>query len=86
MINGMKAFNLKTNFPSSQGDQAGSAGGVVSGKIMGQVKYTSGSTSVYIEGPPAVRLSSPTAHNGSPPNAPMGIQVVPSQNKVMILK
>ena len=86
MIDGMKAFNLKTVLPTSQGDQAGSAGGIVSGKIMGEVKYTAGSASVYIEGPPAVKLSSPTVHNGAPPNTPPGSQIVPSQNKVMILK
>jgi hypothetical protein len=85
MICGMKAFNQKTSLPSSQGDQAGTLGGVISNKMMGQVKYTSGSASVYIQGPPAVKLSSSSAHNGSPPNAPLGTQIVPSQNKVVIM-
>jgi hypothetical protein len=85
MINGMKAFNKKTSFPSSQGDQAGTLGGIVSSKIMGEVKYTSGSSSVYIQGPPAVKLSDSSSHNGSPPNASMGSQIVPSQRKVMIM-
>jgi len=85
MIGGMKSFNLKTNFTTSQADQAGTLGGVISNKIMGKVKYTSGSTSVYIQGPPAVRLNDTSAHNGPPPNAPLGTQVVPSQTKVMIL-
>ena len=86
LINGMKAFNQKTVYPTSSGDEAGSAGGLVSNKIKGKVKYTSGSTSVYIQGPPAVRLNDTTAHNGSPPNAPMGSQAAPSQTKVKILK
>jgi len=84
-INGMKAFNQKTTFPASQGDQAGTLGGVVSNKIMGKVKYTSGSSSVYIQGPPAVKLTDASAHNGSPPNAPLGAQIAPSQTKVMIM-
>jgi len=85
LINGMKAFNKKTSYPTSQADEAGTLGGIVSSKIMGKVQYSAGSTSVYIQGPPAVRLNDPTAHNGSPPNAPMGTQLVPSQTKVMIL-
>ncbi len=87
MICGMKAFNLKTKIPQSQGDVAGNAGGgVVSNKIMGVMKYTKGSSSVYIEGAPVVRMTSQTAHNGTPPNATMGTQLSPSQNKVMVLK
>lgn len=85
-INGSKAFNLKTEIPMSQGDQPGLAGGVISGKIMGEVKYTKGSTSVFIEGPPAVIMGATTTHNGSPPNAPFGQQISPSQTKVSILK
>ncbi len=79
-----KAFNIKTKHPQSQGDQGGSAGGVVSGKIMGEVGYTRGSMSVYIQGPPAVFQGSSTIHNGMPPNA-SGTQVKPSQTKVDIL-
>ncbi len=87
MICGMKAFNLKARIPQSQADNGGTAGGgVVSNKIMGQMKYTQGSSSVYIQGAPIVRLTSQTAHNGAPPNAPMGTQIAPSQNKVMVLK
>jgi hypothetical protein len=84
MINGMKAFNLKTKCPMSQGDEAGSAGGVVSGKNMGEITFTKGSSIVYIEGPPAVNAVSQTAHNGSPPNAYGGMITMPSQNKVLV--
>jgi hypothetical protein len=83
-INGAKAFNLKTEIPMSQGDQDGAAGGVVSGKIMGEVRYIKGSLKVFIEGPPAVTLNSVTVHNGSPPNTPPGSQTAPSQTKVMV--
>jgi hypothetical protein len=83
-INGMKAFNLKTKCPMSQGDEAGSAGGVVSGKAMGEIIFTKGCSIVFIEGPPAVNNSSQTAHNGAPPNASGGMVTMPSQNKVQV--
>ena len=76
-----KAFHVKTKFNQSNGDQAGAAGGVVSGKIMGEVEYASGSVKVYIQGKPAVYQNCPTKHNGKPPNA-VGSQVKPSQTKV----
>lgn len=85
MINGMKAFNLKTKCPMSQGDEAGSAGGAVSGKIMGEITFIKGSSIVFIEGPPAVNNSSQTAHNGAPPNASGGMVTMPSQNKVILM-
>ncbi|MFH1134506.1 MAG: DUF4150 domain-containing protein [Pseudomonadota bacterium] len=84
-INSAKAFNLKTEIPMSQGDEAGSAGGMVSQKIMGEVRFLKGSMKVFIEGPPAVTLGSATAHNGSPPNAPMGSQLSPSQTKLTVV-
>lgn len=87
MVCGMKAFNIKTRIPQSQGDTGGTAGGgLVSNKIMSEMKYTKGSSSVYIQGGPIVCLTSQTAHNGAPANAPLGTQLAPSQNKVMVLK
>jgi len=80
-----EALTKKTEIPQSMGDEAGAAGGVVSGKIMGPAKFTMGSTKVKFEGQPCVRLTSPTAHNGSNANAPSGLQVSPSQTKVLVL-
>ena len=83
LISNQKTFNLKTKIPQSQGDQDGSLGGVVSNKMMGEVSYIQGSTSVYIQGAPAVFQNSLTLHNGAPPNI-NGSQVKPSQTKVNI--
>lgn len=81
----MEAVTLKSKIPSSNGDEAGVAGGVVSGMNLGEVKFTMGSTMVKIEGQPAIKATSPSAHNGSNANMPAGMQTVPSQFKVMIL-
>ena len=81
----MEAVTLKSKIPSSNGDEAGVAGGVVSGMNLGEVKFTMGSTMVKIEGQPAIRATSTTAQNGSNANMPAGFQTVPSQSNVMIL-
>lgn len=81
----MEAVTLKSKIPSSNGDEAGVAGGVVSNINLGVVKFTMGSLMVKIEGQPAIKATSPSAHNGSNSNMPAGMQTVPSQFKVMIL-
>ena len=80
-IKGMKAFTQKTQIPRTNGDQGGSNNGVVSNKIMKEVKYTKASQKVYFEGPPAVVFGAAVQHNAN--NAP-GAQVAPSQNLVII--
>ena len=83
---GMNAFNLKTKWPQSMGDEAGTAGGVVSGLNMGEVGFTMGSISVKIEGSPAVFMTSQTKHNGSNPNVPCGAVLQAPQMIVNIMK
>ena len=62
-----------------------SAGGVVSGKIMGAAIFKQGSTKVMFEGKPAATLLSMTGQNDAPvSNAPAGSQVVPSQAVVLV--
>ncbi len=68
----------------SSGDEAGTLGGVVSGKNMDQVAYKTGIAKVKIEGNDVATLTSVTAHNGANPNFPSGAQVAPSQGKVLI--
>jgi len=80
-----EALTTKSKIPSSQGDEAGVAGGIVSGMNLGEAKFTMGSTKVKFEGNPAVKATSPSAHNGSNANMPAGMQTVPSQFKVMIM-
>ncbi len=79
-----EALTKKTEIPQSSGDEAGSAGGIISGMIKGPVKFTSCSTKVKFEGQYAVYLGCQSAHNGNSANCPVGSQMVPSQTKVMI--
>lgn len=78
------ALTLQSQVPMTQGDEAGVAGGVVSGMNMGPMTYKKGSAKVIIQGAPAVYLTSITGHNGSNANMPAGQQIAPSQTKVMI--
>jgi hypothetical protein len=79
-----EALTKKTEISQSSGDEAGSAGGIVSGMIKGPVKFMSFSSKVKFEGNPAVYLGCQTAHNGNNANCPVGSQLDPSQTKVMI--
>jgi uncharacterized Zn-binding protein involved in type VI secretion len=69
----------------SNGDQAGASGGVVSAKIMGEMAFIMGSAVVMVGGKPAVRVTSLTDHNGSPPNT-VGVVTAPCQTVVMVLE
>lgn len=84
IIGGGMAENLMTEGTLSNGDQAGVAGGVVSGLMMGPDKYLMGSTKVFLGGAPAARLTSSTGQNGSSPNA-MGTTITPAQTSVLLL-
>ncbi|MEB0008487.1 DUF4150 domain-containing protein [Pseudomonas sp. MH9.2] len=84
LVCGLPAMNLMSKVLLSNGDQAGAAGGVVSGKIMGSMAFIDGSATVMVGGMPAVRLTSQTAHNGTPPNT-MGMVSAPSQTVVMVM-
>lgn len=81
LISGMPALNLSSEMNPTNGDQAGAAGGVVSGVIMGPAKFTMGSMTVMFQGQPAVRLSGPTTQNQ---NNCVGTCIAPSQSVVMI--
>jgi hypothetical protein len=83
-IMNMPIVTKKSEVPMSQGDNAGVAGGVASGTVMGPDRHTMGSARVKIEGDPATKMPDPTGHNGSSLNA-MGSTLAPSQTKVMIL-
>ncbi len=69
--------------PVSSGDEAGSAGGVVSGKSKGEVGYKTFSKKVKVEGKAVVYVTCVTAHNGKSANA-VGQQLIPSQPKVKV--
>ena len=79
-----EAVTLKSKIPKSMGDEAGAAGGIVSGMIMGEVSFKMGSSKVKVEGQPVVHLTSVSSHNGTNANMPAGAQIVPSQIKVLV--
>ncbi len=79
------ALTKDSQIPMSSGDEAGSAGGVVSGTIMGPCLFKRFSTKVKLEGSNAVYQLCDTTHNGTSPNAPLGMHTSPSQTKVTVL-
>ena len=74
----------QTDIPMTSGDEAGSAGGVISGTIKGPAKFKKGSRKVKVEGVPIAFQTCPMGHNGSNANAPGGVLVAPSQTKVVV--
>jgi Toxin PAAR-like domain len=70
--------------PMSQGDEAGVAGGVISGRNMDKVTVKKGSSKVQVEGKACAHLTCMTVHNGSNANSPTGHAIAPGQVKVMV--
>ena len=69
-IAGQPAALLRSKLATSSGDEAGSAGGVVSSTIKGTMGWASASPDVLIEGSGVVRFLDQTLHNtGSAPNS-----------------
>ncbi len=81
---GKNAVTEKSEIAMSSGDEAGSIGGVISSTIKGPCKFQLGSSTVFIEGFAAAYCGSQIGHNGNNNNAPLGVQVAPSQNKVFV--
>ncbi len=96
MVNQTKKTSTKVKFKKkeacsdgsemsrSMGDEPGVNKGVASGMNMSKVKWTKGSSKVKVQGKAVTHLTAPTAHNGSSPNMPAGVQVAPSQTKVIV--
>ncbi|WP_277187861.1 DUF4150 domain-containing protein [Caballeronia sp. BR00000012568055] len=82
MVSGMPALTTASQISMSDGDQAGVAGGIVSGRVMGPVAFPLGSLCVMLEGAPAVRLGDMTEHNEG--NI-VGSVLAPSQAIVMVM-
>lgn len=83
LISMLPAHNMGTTVPMSNGDNAGVAGGVASGIMMGPARNTMGSMKVFTGGLPATKWLSPTLQNMT--NCPGGMTLAPSQCKVMIM-
>jgi len=85
MIVNKPAVTKASEIPHSMGDEAGVAGGVSSGTNMQKVSFKKGSAKVKMGGQPVVYLTTPSGHNSAPAsNAPGGLQVAPSQAKVIV--
>ena len=83
LIENMDSVVQTSTMSRSNGDEAGVAGGVVSGVFGDQCAYKKGSSKVFAGGKAMVMVTSMTTHNGSSANVP-GLQAVPSQVKVLV--
>lgn len=83
-FSGKEVVTKKSEMSRSMGDEGGLNKGVVSGMNMSKVLYKKGSAKVKVQGQDCIHLTSMTGHNGSNANMPAGVQVAPSQTKVII--
>jgi hypothetical protein len=81
LIDGAPALNLKSKTLLSSGDEAGTAGGVVSGKFIGAGEFITGSLKVKFENKNAVAQGAQTKHNEG---NTLGICSTAGQSKVMV--
>lgn len=65
LANGDNVILQSTTIPDQKttGDEAGSVGGVTSGVTKGEVKFTSASATVFVNGDPIVRMFDSTTQN-----------------------
>lgn len=86
LVDCMPVINQLSTGLLSFGDEAGTAGGVVSHLIDGQTEYFVGCATILVDGVPAQRLTSVTGQNclAKLPNAP-GMCLCPSQVTVLTL-
>lgn len=81
---GKPVVTKKSEISRTMGDEAGVNKGVMSGMNMGKLTYKMGTSKVKIEGQDCIRLTSMCGHNGTSANMPAGVQVAPSQTKVIV--
>jgi hypothetical protein len=85
-IDGAMALTAQSKFPMSQGDEVGTAGGVVSNRFIGPGSFSpaAGSTKVMFEGKQAVSMGAMTFHNGDASFNTTGQCPMGAQTKVMV--
>jgi hypothetical protein len=83
-ICGSQTITTGSNIPMSTGDEPGTVGGVISNQFKGKISFKKGSGKVKAEGKPVVYVTAMTGHNGNNANFPAGLQVAPSQVKVLV--
>ncbi|MDH5692473.1 MAG: DUF4150 domain-containing protein [Gammaproteobacteria bacterium] len=84
LIRNKPVFHQTSVIPISTGDEPGSLGGIISGKIKGEAKALTCSLKVMVENKGVVYHTCTISHNGAPPNCPAGIHSVPSQFAVTV--
>jgi hypothetical protein len=80
----MPSHNMTTMVELTEGDEPGILMGLISQLDMGTAMCEMGSENVFLGGPPATKLTSPTGQNGILPNT-VGITLTPSQTVFMAL-
>jgi len=85
LILNQPVIHQQSEIPMSSGDEAGVAGGVVSGMNMGPAKPKVGSSKVQAEGMKIVYQTCMFGQNGSNANMPAGVQAAPSQTLVTVM-
>lgn len=83
-VQNQPVVTVATEIPRTQGDEAGTAGGVSSGTNMDKAVIKQGVSKVKIEGNDAVNQLKSTAQNGASANAPAGTILAPGQTKVLL--
>lgn len=84
LFNNSPAFHKGTMIMMTSGDEAGVAGGVMSGMIKGPAQPKLASNKVKAEGQGVVYLTCMFGQNGASANVPAGTQIAPSQTKVLV--
>jgi hypothetical protein len=79
-----EVVTMKSKIPKSMGDEAGTLGGLISGKNMDEVDPKKGSSKVKVEKQECLHLTSMTGHNGTNANAPLGTIMATGQTKVIV--
>ena len=83
-VQNQPVITVASEIPSTQGDEAGVAGGVSSGTQMSKAVFKQGVSKVNLRVMMWLLSSKPTAQNGSSANAPSGSVLAPGQTLVMI--
>ena len=78
------AVSKGSEVPRTMGDEAGTNKGVMSGTNMDKATWKMGVSKVKVEGKEIIRHLSMSGQNGMSANMPAGMQVAPSQTKVLV--
>ncbi len=84
LLSNMPAMVKTSEVMLTEGDDAGTLGGIISGEFSGPGSFTLGSFTTTFGGRPAAYLTCMMGLNGVNANCPLGVHVEPSQEFVTI--